>query len=240
VFEEFELRALASAFALPLKEFGGAARDDAGDVVYLGLYTGQRQGDRLALTSAGRDDAGRRLFRQKKTGAIVAIPSTPQLDERLNAAAERRKALGIIDPHVVMNERRRCAWSADRYGTLFRIARRAACYGVVKIDGELVIAGEHGGDNYDWVLAPCPKRQNVADDDPIKSLDDLRDQDLRDTAVTWLARAECTPYEIASITGHSFANIHSILKHYLALHPEMADSAIAKLVKFMQQRGMVA
>jgi hypothetical protein len=36
--------------------------------------------------------------------------------------------------------------------------------------------------------------------------------------------------EIRAITGHSAASAHSILKHYLATHPEMADKAIRKLV----------
>ena len=50
----------------------------------------------------------------------------------------------------------------------------------------------------------------------IPSLKGFRDQDLRDTAVTWLANAGCTLPQIASITGHSVENIHKILKHYLA------------------------
>lgn len=63
----------------------------------------------------------------------------------------------------------------------------------------------------------------------LPSIKTLRDQDLRDTAVTWLATAGCTVPEICTITGHSFATAHDILKHYLALNPQMADSAIAKL-----------
>jgi integrase len=66
--------------------------------------------------------------------------------------------------------------------------------------------------------------------EPLPSLADARDQDLRDTAVTWLARAGCTMPEIAQITGHSLQSIQQTLKHYLASHPEIADHAIAKLV----------
>ena len=66
-----------------------------------------------------------------------------------------------------------------------------------------------------------------------------RDQDLRDTAVTWLARAGCTLPEIASITGHSLRSIHQILQHYLAITPELADSAIAKLVAWMEKEHLV-
>lgn len=75
-------------------------------------------------------------------------------------------------------------------------------------------------------IAPCP------------AIAGLRDQDLRDTAVTWLGRAGCTVPEIASITGHSYGSIHNVLKHYLALHPDMADAAIGKLISWMKQTGI--
>lgn len=58
----------------------------------------------------------------------------------------------------------------------------------------------------------------------------LRDQDLRDTAVTWLAMADRAIPQSCSITGHSFKTANDILKHYLALNAELADSAIAKLI----------
>jgi hypothetical protein len=44
--------------------------------------------------------------------------------------------------------------------------------------------------------------------------------------------------EIMSITGHSMASVHTVLRHYLALHPEMADAAIGKLVAWKEDRGM--
>lgn len=66
------------------------------------------------------------------------------------------------------------------------------------------------------------------------SLKDLRDQDLRDTAVTWLAMAGCTIPEICAITGHTFASATGILKHYLATNAEMADNAMAKLVEWYE------
>lgn len=66
------------------------------------------------------------------------------------------------------------------------------------------------------------------------SLKGLRDQDLRDTAVTWLAMAGCTIPEICAITGHTFASATGILKHYLATNAEMADNAMAKLVEWYE------
>jgi integrase len=54
--------------------------------------------------------------------------------------------------------------------------------------------------------------------------------DLRGTAVTRLALAECTEAEIATITGHSLRDVRSILDaHYLHRDPALAVSAISKL-----------
>jgi integrase len=54
--------------------------------------------------------------------------------------------------------------------------------------------------------------------------------DLRGTAVTRLALAECTEAEIATITGHSLRDVRSILDaHYLKRDPALAESAIRKL-----------
>jgi integrase len=54
--------------------------------------------------------------------------------------------------------------------------------------------------------------------------------DLRGTAVTKLALAGCNPVQIASITGHSFKQVNSILeKHYLARDPRVAREAISLL-----------
>lgn len=54
--------------------------------------------------------------------------------------------------------------------------------------------------------------------------------DLRGTAVTRLAKAECTEAEIATITGHTMRDVRSILdSHYLHGDPALAESAIRKL-----------
>lgn len=54
--------------------------------------------------------------------------------------------------------------------------------------------------------------------------------DLRGTAVTRLALAECTEAEIATITGHNLRDVRSILDaHYLARDPALGESAIRKL-----------
>jgi len=56
--------------------------------------------------------------------------------------------------------------------------------------------------------------------------------DLRGTAVTRLALAECTEAEIATITGHSLRSVRAILDtHYLRRDPRLGESAIRKLEK---------
>ncbi len=61
-------------------------------------------------------------------------------------------------------------------------------------------------------------------------LGDLHFHDLRGTAVTRLALAECTVPEIAAITGHSLETVQDILDaHYLGGRLELAESAIKKL-----------
>jgi hypothetical protein len=73
---------------------------------------------------------------------------------------------------------------------------------------------------------------------PYPSIAGKRDQDLRDTAVTWLARAGSTLPEIAAVTGHSLTSIHNIMKHYLAITPELGDVAVDKLAAWMEREGV--
>ncbi|HHV67979.1 MAG TPA: hypothetical protein GXX48_10110, partial [Ochrobactrum intermedium] len=72
---------------------------------------------------------------------------------------------------------------------------------------------------------------------PLISLHDLQDLDFRDTSVTWMALAGATIPEIISVTGHTAESATRILRHYLARHPEMADSAIRKMVSWYEADG---
>ena len=59
--------------------------------------------------------------------------------------------------------------------------------------------------------------------------------DLRGTAVTRLAIVGCTEAEIATITGHSLRDVHSILDaNYLHRDPALGESAIKKLERGKQ------
>jgi integrase len=56
--------------------------------------------------------------------------------------------------------------------------------------------------------------------------------DLRGTAVTRLAAADCTEAEIATLTGHALRDVRSILDaNYLHRDPALAERAIRKLEK---------
>lgn len=183
------LIAAADALGLP----------QVGDAIVAGLWTGQRQGDRLAMLAHARD-AGRRIFRQSKTGAIVAIRETPELEARLAAARARRLAAGVVDPHVILNEATWRPYVADTYRHDF-----------ARVRGKAALA--------------CP------------SVATLRDQDLRDTAVTWMAQGGATIPEIAAVTGHAPETAHAIMRHYLARHPEMADSGLGKMLAWYDANG---
>ena len=52
--------------------------------------------------------------------------------------------------------------------------------------------------------------------------------------MTWLGFAGATIPQICAVTGHSAQGAATILKHYLALHPDMADAAIGKLVAWYE------
>ena len=173
---------------------------EIGDSIYLGLFTGQRQGDRLTLQDAGAD-AGRRIFRQAKTGSIVEVPDAPQLAVRLASARERKQESQISAAEIVIRTTTGTRFDEHSYRKAFAAVRRDA-------------------------VKTCP------------SLADFRDQDLRDTSVTWLARAGCTIPQIRSITGHSEKSIYSILKHYLAVDAGMAGEAIGHLVAWLEREGV--
>jgi integrase len=60
--------------------------------------------------------------------------------------------------------------------------------------------------------------------------DELTFHDLRGTAVTRLAMAECTVPQIAAITGHSLGDVEHILQaHYLGGKVDLAEAASVKL-----------
>jgi hypothetical protein len=203
-----------------------AGRPEVGDAVLLGLWTGQRQGDRLALKERGMLN-GRRIFRQAKTGAIVAIRDVPELAARLNAASERRRAaraealLAAATPEARAEVDARFAYVILDEAWDTRPATPRQRWQPFR------------GQHYTHVFAEI--RAAAAKACP--TLADFHEADLRDTAVTWMALAGAEIPEIISVTGHSPQSATQILKHYLATHPEMADEAMRKMVAWYDAGG---
>ncbi|TRL39858.1 tyrosine-type recombinase/integrase [Rhizobium straminoryzae] len=174
-------------------------RPDMADVFYTGVWTAQRQADRLALKlSAVRN--GRFIVRQQKTGAIVNAPVAPELKKRWDQAAERRRGRDIRSVFVHLNEATWAPWNTYTYRNLFAEIREEAA------------------------------RQ-------VPSVATVQEKDFRSTGVTWMALAKLTLPEICAVSGHSLQGATLILRHYLALHPEMATTAIGQLVEWYEAGG---
>jgi hypothetical protein len=205
IYTDAEIRALDAAAA----ELG---RPSIGDAIWLGVFTAQRQRDRLLMRDELGDD-GRRRIRQSKTGALVAFPDAPALTERLDAARARVAAIklkkGTRPDTIVVDEATGNAYLQDTFRHWFGAVRKAA------------IAG-----NPATGRAPCP------------TLAGKRDQDLRDTAVTWLARSGCSLLELCAISGHSPQSVQTIINHYMGDRDALADAAIDKLTGWIDREGI--
>jgi hypothetical protein len=200
-------------------------RADIGDAIMLGVWSGQRQNDRLALCDA-QDTKNGILFRQnKKHGQPLLIPKSGPLAARISAARLRRRGWRVQLREVLIDETTNSAWKADWYRKVFATIRHAAAHGTAPQGRAFGLAP-----NIDVAAALA-----AAGLEAMPALADLRDQDLRDTAVTWLALAGCTEHEIASITGHSLKTIKDIMSHYLGMHPDHGRRAIAKMEKWSEQ-----
>lgn len=234
-----ELRQLVAASELPVYptqrkgHHALVALPEVGDMTILGVWTGQRQADRLTMTAAHMA-SGRVVERQQKTLARVDFPQAPELVARIAAIKARRKDWKVEDidlPLVVNSQTRQPFAHGTTYAAMFARVRAAAAAGIWRDrDGGLHVAAmepekvkllpRFAG----WALEPMP------------SVADLTDQDLRDTCVTWLARAGNDPIRIAAVTGHSLVTIHAILKHYLVAHKDYGDQAIAAAVAWFDQQ----
>lgn len=238
---------IGAADAMPCSEGGWP---EMGDMIALGVWTGQRQEDRLLLVDKGLFN-GRRIFRQAKTGAIVAVREAPELEARLRAAAERRRRAGVVHPRVILDElalhnpasrNSPTAWQpfpddGDRYRKRFAVLRSFAAAGIVDLERTDALRrqwqaeGRNSRPPIAWKVAPCPSL--LGGDGVVPFVE----ADLRSTAVTWMALAGATIPEIIAVTGHTLASATNILKHYLVLHPDMADSAIGKMVAWYEADG---
>jgi integrase len=162
----------------------------------LALWTGQRQGDLLALRWQDFDGKTIRL-RQSKSRTHVEIPVSPVLQAHLAALREKlpeddREIAGL----TILRTDRDTPWTSSGFRASWRKARIKA------------------------------------------GIDGVSFHDLRGTAVTRLAMADCTVPEIATITGHSLKDVGAILdSHYLNRDRLLAEKAIAKLTRFVADQS---
>ncbi|MBP1296652.1 hypothetical protein [Bradyrhizobium elkanii] len=204
-----------------------------GDAVLTGLFSGQRKSDVLEFVP-GEASPDRVELVQNKTGARISIPMAPRLVQRIAQGRERRAQANypVLFGNIVVNEETGRPYHERTFREHFQIVRAIAVAGIVDEEATRIAREQHASEQRNtepptvWILQPCP------------SLADFTFPDLRDTAVTWYARAGSTVPEIASISGHTLKSIYTILKHYLALDAHLADNAVRKLVDWMEREGL--
>lgn len=184
-------------------------RHSVGTAVWVNAWTGQRQGDILAMTR-GDYRGGELRICQSKTGAEAPIPVAmlPHVAARLDAALDRNGAAKVVrlgdaaaDRPIIVSETTGRAYKADNFRHVFAEIRTAATE-------TAAAAGDH----------------DLAAD--IAAVEFLH---LRHTAATRLAEHGATIPEIAAITGHSETAATQILERYLVRTTALARSAFARL-----------
>jgi hypothetical protein len=109
-------------------------RTSIGDSFYLGLFTEQRQTDRLIMRNESGVE-GRHAFRQSKTGELVDVKEATQLSARLNASRARIKALKLrlqletVPLELVVNEDNGEPYDESTYRHWVSTARAVAVFG---------------------------------------------------------------------------------------------------------------
>ena len=101
-----------------------------GDAVIIGLHSGQRQGDVLAMPRRIFNEQRIRLSQLKmrsRGGALIDAPMTPALSARIAAVAARRKDT-VIDPNrpMILREDTGEPYDVHAYRKAFRLVREAA------------------------------------------------------------------------------------------------------------------
>jgi hypothetical protein len=200
---------------------------DMGDACLLGCLTGQSRKDLITLPRGERSDGIYRFkkrLRRAKTGREVKVPLVAQLDRRITASRQRadERFPNVTHTTELVDVETGMAFhtGGKHFERRFRQCRMFAAGRFNEIEGGIEAMG------------PLPDGwHNLPFNDAIA---DLLFQDLRDTAVTWLALAGCTIPEIATITGHSLATVTAILdKHYLVRDDAFAIAGGKKLEAFL-------
>jgi integrase len=221
-----EIDALVSAADWLAENFPDMA--SVGDAVVLGAFTGQRQGDVLATPPLALVN-GAYVFQTSKTGRRAFVPPVGPLTQRLEAMAARRTARWPnvkFSTEIVDAKGRAWPERVRDFREAFWMLRAIASGTIASLEDGL------------RALYGTPVRlRNTQAFTPQPGLAGKWFSDLRDTAVTMLAGAGCTVFEIANITGHSLKTVSDILdKHYFVRNEELAASAGAKMDAMLTKR----
>jgi len=193
-----------------------------GTAVMLNEWAGQRQADILMLPKA-RFRNGALAVTQRKTGARVLLPIhlVPELMTRLEQEAARNSTRADGDnlaaTTLLVCEATGKPWNQHYFRQVFGAIRAAAAKG----DAARGVGG-----------VPFFKHDEGLDiDDEGVRMMDLDFMHLRHTAVSRNAIAGSTTEQIASITGHSLAQIEHILERYFVRSTKLAEGAFKKRIK---------
>lgn len=196
-----------------------------GDAVIEALLTTQRRNDVLPMRSTAIESGDLYRFVQSKTGQEAVVKAVPMLLDRVRAMRARKRARwpgsNAAMEWEIICEATGAPYPAD--GHFF--AKRFSAVKLIAAGGtgaELAEAVQLLGVTIDQVASMPIAR--------VPELAGLWFRDLRDTAITWLARAGCNRYEISKVTGLSLQSVDAVLeKHYLVLDDGFAISAGDKL-----------
>jgi hypothetical protein len=213
-----------AAFTALVGAADALGRPSVGDCLYLALFTGQRQTDRLVMPWSDGGNLGRLTFRQSKTDQWVDLKEAEQLSARLRAAWKRQAELKLrlrleaMPTTIVADERTGAPYSDTTYRNAFELVRDTALRGSAELG-----------------LPPCAEIEVLVNGE--REL--IHDQDFRDTCVMLLDRAGCDLLTICDITGHSYQSAQTIVRHYRARNAARADTGIDRLVLQVRKEGML-
>ncbi len=136
----------------------------------------------------------------------------PHLEARLQAALARTAGLSAAPSTIIVNEDTGLPYRADNFRHVFAKVRAKAAEKYPTFEIDRLMPG-----------------RDMADADAFtERMLDLTFMQLRHTAVTRLAEAECDVQLIAAITGHAQATVLSIIERYMVRTAKMARLAFGK------------
>lgn len=209
---------------------------DVADIICCGVWTGQRPGDRRALTERQMRPDGI-LFEPNKKAASrqrLLVPISAHYAARLASAKARRKDWAVQPLNVHVSEHTRRPWAKEWLAKNYRVMRHAAATG--DIERNPATKGQKGRPepSKDAALIfkgiDIPGRLAAAGITPMASVSEIHFKHFRDTCLEWLRDAGADDFERGAFAGHAYAfSGREIQRHYLTVPPHLAVSGMAKL-----------